>query len=129
MEENNLLILSEIKQVKIPLMIGSYKCFSKSIEGSMEKSNASSLQRECIGCGVTNTDNEPERKKKFSFPWAFVIHLFTFVYKLPISDHMSFPWEKFKYLHLKESTPKSTVTWSEMGTTNNEGKEVYYSWT
>ena len=31
-----------------------------------------------------------------------------------------------KYLHIKESTPKSTITWSEMGTTNNEGKEVYY---
>ena len=33
----------------------------------------------------------------------------------------------FKYLHIKESTPKSTITWSEMGTTNNEGKEVYCS--
>ena len=31
----------------------------------------------------------------------------------------------FKYLHMKESTPKSTITWSEMGTTNNQGKEVY----
>ena len=26
---------------------------------------------------------------------------------------------------MKESTPKSTITWSEMGTTNIEGKEVY----
>ena len=26
---------------------------------------------------------------------------------------------------MKESPPKSTITWSEMGTTNNEGKEVY----
>ena len=31
----------------------------------------------------------------------------------------------FKYLHMKKSTPKSTITWSEVGTTNNQGKEVY----
>ena len=31
----------------------------------------------------------------------------------------------FKCLHMNDSTPKSGITWSEMGTTNNEGKEVY----
>ena len=60
-------------------------------------------------------------KSGHTFEHCAPIDLFTLECKMPISDHV-IPLRNvllFKYLHMKESTPKSTITWSEMGTTMN----------
>ena len=71
------------------------------------------------------------------YEWG-IIDLFSYVCKLPISDHVMFSGELFLCLsgnysfistliclNLKEIILKGNITWSEMGQQTNEAKEVY----